>query len=428
MDLDFNLDEKPPKIENLLFGIQWLAVSIPIILIIGKIVGSVYTNGNTVSYIQTLLILMGIALLLQVKFGHKLPMVIGPATVLLIAILATLNQGFGSINSSIIISGAILTIIAATGLLKYIKKLFTPRVIIVILLLIAFTLAPTILKLMIETNGVVKFTNLLFSLGLILIILFTHKRLKGLWRSTLPLWIMLFGSLLFYLIFNQGYSQDLNLQFLSLPSINNPILAIPDIGMIFAFIICFLALTINDLGSIQSVGYLLKLNDMDKRIKKGIVVTGLTNILAGILGLVGPVNYSMTPGIIATTKCASRYPLVITAIGMIIIAFSPLTVSIISSIPSPVIAAVLIYIMTAQIGAGINIGIETKAYNNMDHGIVMGLPIIIATLIVFLPQTLIDQLPLMIRPILTNGFVMGVLTVFILEHLIFKEPKLDAES
>lgn len=137
MDLDFNLDEKPPKIENLLFGIQWLAVSIPIILIIGKIVGSVYTNGNTVSYIQTLLILMGIALLLQVKFGHKLPMVIGPATVLLIAILATLNQGFGSINSSIIISGVILTIIAATGLLKYIEKLFTPRVIIVILLLIA---------------------------------------------------------------------------------------------------------------------------------------------------------------------------------------------------------------------------------------------------------------------------------------------------
>lgn len=427
MQLDYKLDEKPPKVENLLFGIQWLAVTIPIIIIIGNVVASFASGGSGVNYIQSLFILMGVALLLQLKFGHKLPMVIGPATVLLIAVLATWDQGLGSINTSIIISGAVLTVIAASGLLKYLIKLFTPRVIIVILLLIAFTLAPTILNLMIVSNGVSPVTNLIFSLVLIFLLLVTHKKSKGLWKSTLPLWVMLFGSIIYYILFNVKTTSDLTLQVIAIPGISAPVLGVPDIGLILAFLVCFLALTINDLGSIQSVGYLLKLEDMDDRIKNGLSTTGLMNILAGFMGVVGPVNYSMSPGIIATTKCASKYPLYITAIVLIILAFSPLIVGIISAVPSPVIAAVLIYIMTAQIGAAIMLGIENKAYNQMDHGIVLGLPVIIATMISFLPLALTQQLPLMIRPILANGFVMGVITVLILEHFLFKDSKPSEE-
>lgn len=427
MQLDYKLDEKPPKVENLLFGIQWLAVTIPIIIIIGNVVASFASGGSGVNYIQSLFILMGVALLLQLKFGHKLPMVIGPATVLLIAVLATWDQGLGSINTSIIISGAVLTVIAASGLLKYLIKLFTPRVIIVILLLIAFTLAPTILNLMIVSNGVSPVTNLIFSLVLIFLLLVTHKKIKGLWKSTLPLWVMLFGSIIYYILFNVKTTSDLTLQVIAIPGISAPVLGVPDIGLILAFLVCFLALTINDLGSIQSVGYLLKLEDMDDRIKNGLSTTGLMNILAGFMGVVGPVNYSMSPGIIATTKCASKYPLYITAIVLIILAFSPLIVGIISAVPSPVIAAVLIYIMTAQIGAAIMLGIENKAYNQMDHGIVLGLPVIIATMISFLPLALTQQLPLMIRPILANGFVMGVITVLILEHFLFKDSKPSEE-
>jgi uracil permease len=50
---------------------------------------------------------------------------------------------------------------------------------------------------------------------------------------------------------------------------------------------------------------------------------------------------------------------------------------------------------------------------------VVGLPIIIGTVVAFLPTTIIAQIPMIIRPLLGNGFVMGVLTVLFLEHLVF---------
>ncbi|MGL6298984.1 MAG: hypothetical protein ACRC1M_07455 [Methanobacteriaceae archaeon] len=104
-----------------------------------------------------------------------------------------------------------------------------------------------------------------------------------------------------------------------------------------------------------------------------------------------------------------------------LIAFSPLLVGIISAVPSPVIAVVLMYIVTAQIGASIMLAKENNSFKTMDDGIIVGLPIIIGTMIAFLPNTLIEQLPLLLRPLLGNSFVMGVIIVLLLEHLIFKK-------
>jgi len=40
-----------------------------------------------------------------------------------------------------------------------------------------------------------------------------------------------------------------------------------------------------------------------------------------------------------------------------------------------------------------------------------------------MPEELNAQIPALIRPIVGNGFVMGVITVLILEHGIFRDKK-----
>lgn len=427
MNLKYNVKEKPPKIEMLISAIQWLAITLPIILIIGNIIGNIFPDINTITYIQSLFIMIGIALLLQISFGHELPTIIGPATVLLIAVLATLDQGIGSINSSLIIGGAILAIVALSGALKYIEKLFSSRVIIVILLLIVFTLIPTILNLIIANNQVLSSLNLIFVLVSLFIILIAHKFLKGIWSSVIPLGIMVFGSIFYFLILNPKITGNFDVSSIATPSIQVN-LAVPDLGIVLAFLICFLALAINDIGSIQAIGAITKLDKMEKRIKKGLGITGIMNVFSGIIGVIGPLNYSMTPGIIAATKNASKYPLYITGIVLILIAFSPFLVALISAVPLPVIAVVLIYIMTAQIGASIMLAKENNSFKDMDDGIIVGLPIIIGTMIAFLPNTLTAELPLLIRPLLGNAFVMGVITVLLLEHIIFKKEKKHTNS
>jgi len=427
MYFKYGLENKPPRGETLIFGLQWLAITIPTIIIIGNVLGVLNGGGINILYLQNLLLMVGLVMLVQLVWGHKLPLVVGPAAVLLIAVLSSQGQPIGVINSSIIIGGTVLALVAGSGLFSHLKKLFTPRVIMVILLLIAFTLSPTILNLITADNGVYPSINLLFAVILTLMVFIAHRVLKGLWKSTLPLWIMIIGTLSYDVLFGVLKPIPNNLKALSFPGGVASSLAVPDLTMVMAFLICFLALAINDLGSIQAVGSLLKADGMEKRVKRGITITGVGNILAGFLGVIGPVNYSMSPGVIAATGNASRYTLIPAAVGLLLLACSPMAVGLISSIPSPVVGTILIYVMTAQMAAAFILALENQTFQTMDHGLVVGLPIIIGTVVAFLPTTVIAQIPMVIRPLLGNGFVMGVLTVLFLEHLVFGQWGVDTQ-
>ncbi len=419
MYFKYGLEDKPSGGKILIFGLQWLAVTIPLIIIVGNILGVLSGGEINISYLQDLLLMVGLVMLVQLLYGHKLPLVVGPATVLLIAVLASQGQASGAINTSIIVGGVVLALVAGSGLLKYLKRLFTPRVIMVILLLIAFTLSPTILNLITIDNGVSPGINLIFAMFLTLLVFTAHRVLRGLWKSTLPLWIMILGSLSYYILFGVFTPLSSNLAALSLPGSFTISLAVPELTMLVSFLICFLALAINDLGSIQAVGSLLKAGEMETRVKRGITITGVGNILSGLIGVIGPVNYSMSPGVIAATGNASRYTLIPAAVGLLLLACSPLSVGFISSIPSPVVGTILIYVMTAQMAAAFLLALENQAFQTLDHGLVVGLPIIIGTVVAFLPTGVTGQLPLVIRPLLGNGFVMGVLAVLFLEHVVF---------
>lgn len=419
MYIKYGLEDKPKKKEMFLFGLQWFAVAIPSIIIIGKLVGVLQTGGDYIPYLQKLFLIVGILMIVQIYWGHRLPLILGPAAVLLIAILTSFDQGVASINSSIIIGGLILAILAASGLFRHAKKLFTPRVIMVILMLISFTLTPTIINLITAGGPVPSTYNLIFSFGFIFAIFVANAFLKGIWRSTLTLSSLITGSIAYYIIFRTSTPIDFNLSTVALPSSVLGPLTVPDIGVLIAFLISFIALAINDLGSIQSVGAILRVEDIEKRVSRGITFTGIGNMIAGLFGVIGYVNYTLTPGMIAATGVASRFTLIPAAIVLFLIGFSPIAINLISSIPSPVIGVILLYVLIAQIGAAMLIAIESGAIKTVDDGVIVGLPILLGTVIAFLPSAISSQLPAIIRPIMANGFVVGVLAVILLEHVLY---------
>ena len=47
----------------------------------------------------------------------------------------------------------------------------------------------------------------------------------------------------------------------------------------------------------------------------------------------------------------------------------------------------------------------------------------LSIIISFLSPEVLNSFPTILRPILGNGFVMGVVSVLIMEHLIFKKSK-----
>lgn len=429
MELKYKLEDKPGWKENLLYGLQWLAVTLPGIIIIGKVLGAM--NGSLemeVLYLQKAFAVTGVAMIIQIYWGHRLPLVIGPATVLLIGILASQGSSPAAIYSSIAISGIILALLAITGLFGRLQSLFTPRVVAVILLLVAFTMTPTIMQLISNGEGASSGQHLAFAFIFILLIFCGQRYLTGLLKSLLILLAIVVGSLGYFLV-NPAWASTASAGKLGIVSFFasnlNPTLVVEP-GVLIAFLLCFLGLSINDLGSIQAVGSVLQADNMPRRITRGITATGAANALAGFLGVIGPVNFSFSPGIIASTGCAARRTLVPAGAVLLFLAFLPRVLFYLSYIPSVVIGTLLLYIMCTQVAAGLTAAFDALKIlgePRFDNALVIGLPILAGVIVAFLPQAVTATIPVTLQPVLGNGFVVGIVLALLLEHVIFRKQR-----
>ncbi|MCQ4874283.1 uracil-xanthine permease family protein [Butyricimonas paravirosa] len=420
--MKYELNDKPGLFPMLMYGLQWWIVSLPCVVIMGIIVSQLhYTDvSEQTFYLQKLFGIMGIAMIVQVLWGHRLPLIIGPASVLLIGILSTVSSGIAAVYTGIMIGGLVLTVLAYSGLLGKLQFVFTPRIVTVILILIAFTLTPVILKLVLGDTVHALF-NLFFTLIMVLALVVGNKLLRGIWKSTTVLWGIVGGVLVYYLA--NGFPTLMSTGAGIMPEqatlFNFPLEF--ETGTILAFLFCYIALIVNELGSIQAVGHMLQADRMDRRTSRGVGIVGVTNVLSGMFGVIGPVDYSMSPGVISATGCASRYTLIPAGIGLILCAFFPSVVGILVTIPGVVMGAILLYLMATQLAAGLQMLVREKAITDFDNGVVVGLPLMVALLLSFAPEEVLNLIPSLFRPIVGNGFVMGVITVLIMEHLIFKK-------
>jgi len=372
-------------------------------------------------YLQKLFFVTAVTLGVQVLLGHRLPLVLGPAAVLLVGVVSSQGHELNTIYTSIMIGGAVLTLLSLLGLFPLVQRLFTPRVVALVLLLIAFTLAPSIMRLLCDVrSGIPPLSSLLFAMSLLVILFLMHRVMRGVWKATLIVVAMAAGSLAHALVFHPAPKTvaESSLPFISGFWHNLTVHPTLDPGVLISFLCCYLALAINDLGSIKSMGEILKPPHMESRISRGISITGAANILAGYLGVLGPVNFSLSPGVVMASGCASRYALLPTAFVLLLLCFSPVSLYLLTAIPGVVIGCVLLYILCAQVAAGLMVAFDTPGGFLFQDGLILGFPLLLGTIIAFLPVPVLLSFPSTLRPILGNGFVVGVLAVLLLEHLV----------
>lgn len=419
----YKLDDKLPAFSLMMYGLQWFLVSIPLVIILGAVISSIQglNMADHIFYVQKLLLVIGGGLILQVLWGHKMPVVIGPASVLLIGILSASSANLSQIYTAILIGGIILGILFLSKLLPKIQFIFTPRIVIVIMALIAFTLSPVILNLIFADKD-----HSLFALGfaLIVVLLMTlaNHFFKGIWKSTVVLFALIFGTIVCFMVTGipkmettAGTNELPSGWFISLDF---------DLATTLSFLFCYLALLINELGSVQSVGKIINANHLEKRTERAVGITGILNIAAGSMGVVGPVDYTLSPGLIMATGCASRYPLIPAGIALLVCALFPSIIMYLTLIPELIMGTILLYLMATQLSASFQmIGTDKNVVTNFNDSITIGLPLMIGLFLSFAPDTALNHIPSTLRPILGNGFVMGVIMVLLLEHIILKKNK-----
>ena len=416
MDFRYALNDRPRWSHLLLYGVQWLLISIPVVLTSTFIAPA----GETIAYTQKLFGVMGAMMVIQALCGHRLPLVAGPAAALLMGVISAMAQGYSqsAIYTSIMVGGAFIALIALSGVMSRLQRLFTPRIVISILLLISFTITKPIIGLVFSNPAHQQLAFWFCIIGTTLMAV-ANNLLRGVWKSTVVMWAMLIGSLIYYAFIGFPSSIATDTQRASLFMEKFDL----DWGVVLSFLFCYVALLINQVGSVQSLGGMVGADSMESRNKRGMILVGLGNILSGAVGIIGPVDYSLSPGIVASTRCASRYTVIPAGLAMIAIAFSPTIVGFLMSIPSPVMGTVLLFLMGTQLAAGFEMVRSTGSVSEFRHGMIIALPLLFNVIMTFAPADAISAIPAIVRPIVGNGFVMGVVIILLLEHIFLRDKK-----
>jgi len=117
----------------------------------------------------------------------------------------------------------------------------------------------------------------------------------------------------------------------------------------------------------------------------------------------------------------------------IIVGFSPVIISTLMAIPPVVIACLFIYLLGGMFAASLNLAKERSGGIGYNSGIVIGIALIFATLIAFLPVTTKTMMNTSLEPVLANSFIVGIFSALVIEHVFFrgqaeKEEKLEEEE
>lgn len=421
MKLRYGLDDRPPPVETALQALQWLAISLPFVVIASTVAAG---HGPAdpawrAAYLQKAALVTGAMMLAQAAFGHRLTLVAAPSTALLLGIVGTRSEP-AAVYTAIALCGAATALLSAAGLFGALRRAFTPRVTAAVLLLIAFSLTPTIVRLLTSGPGAPPDRRLAFAGAFVLALFVAHRLLPAAARSLLIVAGMAAGTVFHILAFGMPVADGALPQrfdlFFAAPG---PFRAEP--GAVLSIAFCFLALWLNEVGSIQSIAALLAPGDMDRRLRRGMTVMGAVNAVAGFLGVIGPVDISLSPGVVAATGCGSRRPLLFTGAFLAILSCFPVVLGGAALVPHAVVGGILLYTLSGQVAAGLSVAFAGGAFA-FEDGLVVGLPLLAGTVAAILPPDALSAFPDLIRPVAGNGFVVGVVAVLLLDR-IFSPPR-----
>lgn len=420
----YDLDDRPPFLYAMVYGLQWAFIAFPIVIITTTMAEAVLNLDTSASirFIQMTFLTTGFFTFVQTLWGHRYPVIEGPSAALLLTLILLAPYGLPAIQGGTMMGGALLLFIVFTKQLTRLIRLFTPNVVGVILMLIAFGLLMPLLKFLTGMNDVHPNgdpVTMMISFALVLLIATLSYHLKGFWKSISILIGMIVGSIVFLLL---GHFNWENLASASWVSVSVHRVGSPS-GLYWpaaiAFACSYFAVIVNSLGSLQGIAAITDQERLPEAISKGLFINGISGIICGLFGVVGTLCYSLSPGVILANRVASRYALTYCGVILILAAFFPKLAALLALIPMPVVGSALCVAMGGQIGAAISI-IASKTITPRDY-IVVGLPVLMGTLAGLFPGGLFSSMPGLIQVFMGNSLIVGIVAVLLFEHVLCRD-------
>ena len=415
----YDIDDRPPLKHAVLYGLQWTMIMFPNVIIAAALSAKALHFGveGQVRCLQLMLLASGVFTAVQCLRGHRYPLLEGPSTALLLTYMTLAPYGIPVIQAGAMIGGILLICVVLAGKLKRLAAYSTPNVVGVILMLISFSLLPYLMRSLAGMDDThPEGRPLVFSVGiaLVLIIASFSYRCRGFLKTISLLLGMLVGTAVFFLLDFPGFQGLIAARWLSMPREWVP--SIPQFywPATVAMACSYVAVLVNSLGSLHGIANITDRERLPTAVTRGIMFNGVEGVVCGLMGIVGMVSYSLSPGVVLANRVASRHAVALCGVILAIAAFVPKLAALLSLVPAPVVAAALLVAMGTQVGAALAI-VSEGGMSGRDY-FVVGIPVLLGTLVAFLPVEFTASMPPAVRLFFGNGLIVGIFLVLLLEH------------
>ncbi|GHH97727.1 uracil/xanthine transporter [Neobacillus kokaensis] len=416
------------KTTQFLAGLQWLFFMFANTVVIPLTIGDAFdlSSVEVVSALQRSFIYTGAACILQAVFGHRYPLMEGQSGLWWGAILSlsasaasagiSVNELGGGLAVGIICSGVLVTILGALGMGNFLKRLFTPVVMSTVLFLLASQLIIIFTKGMLGLATENKIHIPTSSLSIFLILLTIWINIKGpkAIRNFSILIGIVIGWIIYVLFFpSAAADEQVTVKLFNLFPWGTPTFSL---GLIIMAVITGLVNTTNTIAAVKGVEPLLQTTTSDKQYRKSFVLTGINSVFSGLFGMVPYAPYISSLGFLQSTLIFERLPLIIGAVMFMILGLVPSFSHLFSTLPISVGDAVL-FVAYLQLFSGALNNLEGIRFSPKTIYRIAG-PVLLGIAIMNIPAEMFSSIPMLVRPLISSGLLMGIILAIVLENTI----------
>jgi xanthine/uracil permease len=407
-------------------SMQWFIFLIANGLAVPIVIGQLYHLSLTevAELIQRTFFIIGISTFLQVAFGHRLPLIDGPAGIWLgvfvvMGQIAANKNTLHSLAGMTAVAGIIFVVFGLTGLLGKMLVVFTSLVTSTFLVLLSLQLSGVFLKGMLGITSDITYFPL--KEAAVAIFIFILVFILSMWgKGWLKTYSVLIGIALGWMCF----------LFVDEPSkITNTssVFSVPqvfawggpqfDLGGIVSGLLIGLVLMSNTVASIAAVNQVVPREQKadKKELNQSAWIGGISHLASAVFSTFGMVSLTVTAGFVKTTNQPKTNVLKVACIALIILSCFPPIMSFLSRLPSQIAYAAILPSF-AQMFA---IGIRTLLGEKLDDRrvTIFSLSVSLGVGIMFLPLPIFQKFPSIVQYIFGNGLLVGVIIVILLDQI-----------
>lgn len=420
VSLDYQIEDYPGLWKTALFGIQHVLVMFTAMVGAPLIIARLLQLGEqqTVTIVTGSMLACGVGTLISSLglgfIGPRLPIVMGTFFIFIGPIVSTAKVSSLAVAMTAIMFGAIIQF-AISPLFGKLHRFFPPIVTGTILVIIGTCLMKLAINAAVgfNTPAFATPTSLLLSTGMVLIILIITRFATGFAKAISLFLAMTAGYVVSAALGLINFEAIAKASWIAIPSVL-PYGGFewPGVVPIVVMTVCFLCAAAETTGHTIAVSKICGVDPSESRIRGAVANDGLASGLSALLGGMPLTSYSQNIGAIALTGVGSRFVVAFGGACLVVMALVPKLGAIISLIPGQVLGGALVFMfgMIASVGMSI-IGNSVTARRN---AILFATSLGIALAITAAPTGTFDVVPPVLRILVGDGIVMGILTSVIL--------------